>query len=416
MEMRLGKTLCTIRGLKSAKRVLVVCPMVAMWAWKRELELENVVLVAELTGSKYDRIISMQRGWKWNVINYEGLLACPDILEEQWDAVVLDECRRIANPQAKTTKALLKWSKENPFVKKVILSGNPAPESPLEYFTQMKFLNGEFMRCENYWQFRNYYFRELAPHEWVPRSQYIGKIKESVHGNAFVLTRHQAGLKNTKVYEVRRVRLGPEARRTYVKIVRDFVRAWKGREVDTTKWVPVQFLWLQQIASGFIGRDLVDRAKVRETIDLLQGELKDEQVIVWFRFNSGITAITESLEKQGISYGTLQGSVSREGREIAINRFRNGQVRVLLCQIKVAKEAIDLSNASTSIYFTNSHSLDERMQSEDRILNPAKKDPLLYIDIVTEDTVDEHTLIALRDKRVESRFFMSKLLQQLAAR
>lgn len=414
MEMRLGKTLATISGLLGYSPILVVAPMVGLWAWKRELALEGLESRMQvLVGSKKDRLEMLKVNKVWNLINYEGILSVPEILEKDWEAVVLDECRRISNPKAKTTKLLVNWSRRNFGIKKVILSGNPAPESPLEYFEQMRFLYGKFMRCDNYWMFRNYYFRELGPHNWVPKPTAIVQIKQEVHANAYVLTRKQAGLKDTKVYETRTVRLGHEARRTYEKIRSEFLMSWRGRELKTTKWVPVQYLWLQQISSGFIGGNLVDRCKVTETLELLKGELRDEQVVVWFRFNSGIRAVHEVLRKAGISHSILQGNVVPSDREKAIDAFRSGRCRILLCQIKVAKEAIDLSCSSTAIYFTNSHSLDERMQSEDRILNPAKKDPLLYIDLVTEDTVDEDIVEALRDKKVESRFFLSRLLEKL---
>lgn len=412
MEMRLGKTLCVIRGLREANKVLVVAPMVGLWAWKRELALEGAAhRVSALVGSKSERFDELCRGRKWNLINYEGILACPVILQENWDAVVLDECRRISNPKAKTTKLLLQWSKHTQFIRKIILSGNPAPESPLEYFEQMRFLHGQFMRCSNYWQFRNYFFRELAPHEWVPKTHAVAQIKQEVHNNAYVLTRREAGLRDTKVYEVRTVKLGPEARRTYEKIRSDFLISWKGRDVKGTKWVPVQYLWLQQISSGFIGRSCVDRCKVREVLNLLEGELKNEQVIIWFRFNPGIEACALALK--GIPFGTIKGDISIQDREVAIENFRSGATRVLLCQIKCAREAIDLSNSSTSIYFSNSHSLDDRVQSEDRILNPSKKEPLLYIDLVAEHTVDEDIVGMLRDKKVGARFYMTTLLQKL---
>jgi len=387
--------------------------MAGLWAWKRELQLEGIGSFQELTGSKKERLEALRETYVWNLVNYEGLLACPQILEVPWNAIVLDECRRISNPKAKTTKALQTWSRGNPTTKKMILSGNPAPESPLEYFEQMRFLYGKFMHCNNYWQFRQAYFRELAPHEWVPKPGYIQNIKEEVHANSFILTRREAGIQNTKVYEVRGVRLGPEARRTYEKVRSDFLLQWKGKEIKNTKWIPVQYTWLQQIASGFAGEKLIDPCKVRALLELLEGELKNEQVVVWFRFNSGLVECAKSLRTARILYSTIHGAVSFSDRERAINNFFLGHVRILLCQIKCAKEAIDLSSSSTAIYFSNSHSLDERVQSEDRILSVRLPEPLLYLDLVAENTVYEDIVELLREKKVDSRFFLTRLLDKL---
>lgn len=413
MEMRLGKTLCVIRALRPlAGRVLVVAPMVGLWAWKRELGLEGIGSVAALVGTKKQRLEALRDTYIWNLVNYEGLRACPEILEERWTAIVLDECRRISNPKAKITKLLTSWSTRSPTTRKMILSGNPAPESPLEYFEQMRFLFQSFMRCNNYWQFRNYYFRELGPHEWIPRPGMVGKIKEEVHQRAFVLTRKEAGIGDGKVYERRVIELPAKARRFYNELKDRFCATLNGKE-HSTKWVPVQYLWLQQVASGYLGSDVAHDNKVNELINLLRGELAGESVVVWFRFNNAIRAAGSALSRAHINHGLVTGSKSPAERELAINEFRLGKTQALLCQVQCASMGIDLSNASTAIYFANSCSLDHRVQSEDRILNPAKKEPLLYIDLVAKETVDEDIVDLLRDKKVESRFFLTRLLEKL---
>lgn len=415
MEMRLGKTLCVIRGLGETPRILVVAPMVGLWAWKRELQLERIRSVCTIAGNRKQRVEALRQSCQWNLINYEGVRSTPEVLEEIWDAIVLDECRRISNPKAQITKTLVNWSMKQRRIKRIILSGNPAPESPLEYFEQMRFLYGSFLGCDNYWKFRNYFFRELGPHEWIPKPSAVGRIKEAVHEDAFVLTRKEAGIGDFKVYERRVIELSPTARKAYEGVKKEFLFILQGKELASTKWVPVQYMWLQQIASGFFQQRVVDHGKLKELVQLLQGDLRTEQVVVWFRFNSGLFEAARLLRKAGISSREIMGTVPPVVREQHINDFRSGKVRTLLCQIKTTKEAIDLSHCSTAIYFSNSHSLDERVQSEDRILHTAKKDPLLYIDLVARDTVDEDIVDLLQEKKVASRFFMSKLLMKLKA-
>ena len=40
------------------------------------------------------------------------------------------------------------------------------------------------------------------------------------------------------------------------------------------------------------------------------------------------------------------------------------------------------------VYWSNSWSRNARIQSEDRIIHPRKRYPLLYIDLVTKDSID----------------------------
>jgi SNF2 family DNA or RNA helicase len=414
MQMRLGKTLVAIRYLHSFPKdlkVLVVCPMEGIWAWKRELDLENK-LYSILVGSKKQRLDNLQKKIlsSWFIINYEGVRTIEEELKkEKWDAIILDESRRIANPKAKTTKALQSFPR--PFAqRRIVLSGEPAPEGPLEYFEQYKFVYGGFMGCGNYWQFRNAYFQELAPHEWVPKPRILDQLKRQIREKGFFLSRKEAGMPDKKVYEVRTLKLPPDLQKIYKEIKKDFVASLNGIKLST-KWVPVQYLWLQQMASGWLSNKHLWAGKSFQLFELLSGELKNEQVVVWFRFNNALRYCFDLLKEFKVA--KITGEESREKRESAINEFRAGRLRVLLLQIKCGKSAIDLSNSSTAIYFTNSHSLEERKQSEDRILNPSKKEPLLYLDLVTEGTVEADILQLLREKSGESQFYKSKLLEML---
>ena len=423
MQMRLGKTIVCIRyvhGLLGTSTppyrfcTLVVAPVEGLWAWKRELALEGVEPVV-LVGSRAQRLRLLwgSPNARWFLINYEGFLSIQEELgQKRWDFCILDESRRIANPKSKTTKALLHM-KDDGSTTRIVLAGEPAPESPLEYFTQYAFLNGEFCGCKNYWQFRNNFFHELAPHEWVPIPARLDSLKAAIRYNAFFLTRKQAGLRDNKIYETRALKFPPFIQKMYDEVKRDFLLTLHNKVVATTKWVPVQYTWLQQLSSGFLGEKLLWDGKIKQLIDLLEGELKNEQVVVWYKFNAPLFETSLQLSRRKIEHRKIVGEENRVDREASIDLFRAGSVRVLLCQVKCGKTALDLSNSSTAVYFSNSHALEERIQSEDRILNPAKHEPLLYLDLITEGTVEEDIVELLRDKKCEAQYFRSRLLNTL---
>jgi SNF2 family DNA or RNA helicase len=77
---------------------------------------------------------------------------------------------------------------------------------------------------------------------------------------------------------------------------------------------------------------------------------------------------------------------------------------------------LDFSAASTAIYYSNSLNPEDRLQSEDRIVHPAKREPLLYIDLLTRGSVDEDIHLALQDKGAESKFFLSRVLRNFKER
>lgn len=76
----------------------------------------------------------------------------------------------------------------------------------------------------------------------------------------------------------------------------------------------------------------------------------------------------------------------------------NHPLRFFIGQPRTGGYGLTLTEASTVIYFSNNYDLEVRLQSEDRAHRIGQKNNVTYIDIVTEGTVDEKILLALRNK------------------
>jgi len=413
MEMRLGKTIVTIEACcrQGLHKNLVVAPSSVIPTWQRELTEAELDVFIPL-GTKRQRAKWMQhireRHHGWYLINYEILIWEPAFANLKWDAVILDESTRIKNPKAKVTKLCLR-SFQSVSVK-FILSGLPAPEGPADYFTQLAFLDGEFMGCPNYWAFLKRFFHK-AFYDWVPNPKTLTRVKETVHARAFVLTRRQAGIENKIVREQRVVEMTKEQKLLYHRLQREFVLGNR-----STKWTFAKIIWAAQLAGGFSGDRIVSKKKMKELLILLQGELSQELVVVSFRFNHELYACGQMLFNEDIPFAPISGEIDRGHRDHAIQHFQNGDVRVLLCQIKCVHLGLDLSSSDTLIHYSRSYSMEENTQIEDRIVHPEKSVPLLYVDLVTEKSIDEDVLEVVQDKRVSSKFFMAQLIKRFGRR
>lgn len=413
VEMRLGKTPVAIRWARAARRVLVVAPLTVLgdYGWCQELRLEGVARVHRLFGlsTKQRRAYFKQHPFEgWYLINYEGLRVCPWILGKAWDVVICDESTKIRNPQAQITKLLTRATTH--VDRKAILTGLPNPESALDYFAQMQFLHGEFLGQRNFWEFRHKYFHEAWMHNWVPNKTAVDTIKKEVHRLAFILTRKQAGIGNKKLHQVRTLTAPPDVRRLQKKITKDF--AFDNSFV--TKWAPVQQIWLSKLAGGFSpDNELLWPGKLNELVSIVTEDLRDDPVVVWFRFNHEIRAAYDYLTDAGVRTTFITGKTKVDERSRIQGRFQRGKVQALLMQEKCGQYGLNLSCASTAIYYSNWWDHEVRAQSEDRIEHMTKAEPLLYIDLATENTVDMAVLAALREKRLTARVFNSRLISEL---
>jgi SNF2 family DNA or RNA helicase len=427
MEMRLGKSVVSIRWAKPLLQpagqggAMIVAPLSTLKGWERELHDEGETDVVWLTGcSVAERTKRASAPHSWYLINYESLRGWKDGYQIPWSVLILDESTRIRNPKAQITKLVNRRYFDVPH--RAILSGLPNPESYRDFFEQMRFISsdGTFMGFSNFWAWQERFFFQVG-YDWIPKRKPVSardKIKQAVRDQAFVLTRKEAGVGSSKVYETRTVKCSPAQRRALHDVKKHF-RFDGDRDLET-KSAGVQFLWMQRISGGFSpdrdNPEWLDSGKVDELVTLLTGELKNEQVVVWFRFNEELAATYHTLREKGIDAVAITGATDVDKRNVRQLRFQSGDARVICIQVGVGRYGLDLSAADTAIYYSNTYEYEARAQSEDRIVHVRKKQPLLYIDLVTEGTPDEDAVDALRDKDVDARSFMSNFLSRVRSR
>jgi SWI/SNF-related matrix-associated actin-dependent regulator 1 of chromatin subfamily A len=418
MEMRLGKTLVTIRWAqkRNLRRVLVLGPLSVLPGWYDELFREGVspLNLFFLEGPTRDRLaLADEIDEGWILCNYEGIVHQPGILKLPWSAIVLDESTRCRNPRAKITKLLLTRTAHINY--RVILSGLPDPESPLDFYCQMAFLHGMFLERYNYWAFRQkHFYPEPNGYDWIVKNESRELIKKEVHKLAFVKTRKSAGIGERKVYERRYVDMPVSQRIKYKSLMKDF--AFDDLE---TQWATVKYVWAARMAGGFSPDrehpQLINPAKGQEIIALLEGELRRESVVIWFRFNEELEYVHTLLKEKGITHHCITGATPVGDRHKYAALFQGKKIEAMLMQVQCGKFGLDLSAASTAIYYSNTYDYEARAQSEDRILHMRKHEPLLYIDLVTRGTVDTAVVRTLQDKKITARTFMTRLAANMRA-
>lgn len=406
LEMRLGKTFLTIQWATfiGAKRILVLAPLSVLATWWDELGLEGKqrCQLHGLAGGEIVKLLpSINRvaGPVWHTLTYDSCHRRPSVLEYPWDLVVLDESVAIKNPKGKIGTNLIKHFEDVPY--KAILSGLPDPEGPLDLFQQFKFLYGSFMGCKNFWQWQGRHFHLNELERYVTKPGHLKEIKTATHNRAVILTRDQAGLGSRKIYETRHTPLDASTTKEYKATLKDF--AYKGKE---TSWKLVVDTWLARIAGG--------PHKEKELLYLLQNQFRHEKVVIWYRFNQELFQCKRLLRSHGLGdrIRSIVGRTPPRKRAARAQWLGRKGRRILLCQAACSKFGVDLAAADTAIYYSNYYSHNIRAQSEDRIIHPTKKQPVLYLDLLTPRTIDEAAYRVLRGKKCDAVAFKQALLTE----
>ncbi|MBW7989994.1 MAG: hypothetical protein FVQ84_08270 [Planctomycetes bacterium] len=413
MEMRLGKTLVTIRrcnlyvplNKKIGHKFLVVAPNSALGSWEDDLKLESESKVKVSTGTRNERLKELSEDFKWFLLNKEGHLSIPEIARIKWDAVIIDESTIIKNPKPLITKFFLKNFRAVPH--RWILTGLPNPESDLEYYCQFFFLYGSAFGFRNFWDFRaKCYEPDKVGYDWSPKSGVYDQVSGWVGSRAFIMSRKNAGFNKKKIFQKRYLDFPNDLREKYNLAEKDFEL-----EGIQTMWQTVKYVWLRKLCGGFIEDRLVWDGKIKAVLELLKGELKKSQVVIWFNFTYEILAVEEALRKLKISCTTIFGKIKdRKEREIRRRMFQSGKIRIILLQCEIAKMGMDLSAADTAIYYSEPVGAETRRQTEDRTLSMQKDGPLLFINFIVKNSVDSDINQSHISKKFNSNWSLGKAL------
>lgn len=415
-------------------KMLVVCPLSLInAAWGCD--------TAKFTAFKYKPLADLKPGElaKTDIvsINFESLIvekrlkAVEAMLAQGKWIMVVDESSRMKNHKSQTSKALMRLRDNADF--RLIASGTPAPNSEVEFYAQIKFIDPTLLP-DSFYAFRNTYF-------------HLGRGNQVMHTQGRVMTRalmsqvfqqgwkYQITAENResllrqispvchwvkkedaldlpeKIDEIRLVKLNPNERRAYNDMKNHLVAEIKtGRQVSgqqetqfvTAEVALAKLMKLRQMTSGFAydenhvalrpGRS----SKMRELEDVLE-ELGNRQVIIWVQFHEEVEAISDLIKKAGKTFTTLYAGTP--DKDTAIKDFQEGRAQYLIAHPRSAAHGLTFVNCSVAVFFSLDYSYEAHAQGRDRIHRIGQKNACLYIYLVAENTIDRMCLDVINRKK-----------------
>lgn len=448
-EQGCGKTLTTIavagRGFLDGKikRLLVVAPLSVIPVWKKEFDefADFEHSIAILQGSMRSRLealrcLSEKDGLQVAVINYESVWR--DQMFEalyKWsaDLILADESQKIKGPNTKQSKGLhklgenarylLKTVDRNQYIKeqmktpyKMILTGTPITATPLDFWSQYRFLDPDIFG-KSFYSFRNRY----AIMGGYLNKQIVGfknkqDLIEKAHSIAHRVTKEEALDLPEWIDQYLYCQLEPGAAKAYRDMKNESVmeiealvkREGKSNLIATN--VLTRLLRLQQLTGGFIPEDpeaedvrmlQVSTAKMELLIETL-GDLltAGHKVVIFARFVAEIEQIIEvARAKFNIEPGYIYGKVKHNDRGEMVDRFqRDPACRVFVAQVQTAGLGITLHAADNAIFYSTDYNFGVYDQCRARIHRIGQRHNVNYIHLIAEKTVDEKIYKILRNK------------------
>ena len=323
--------------------------------------------------------------------------------------IAIDESTTIKNHKAKRTKALMKIAAG--FAYRRLLTGSPVTKSPLDLYGQTEFLRPGLLGFDSFYGFQGRYAvlnkRKMGAKSFQQIVGYknLDELTWRVDKFSFRVLKKDCLDLPEKTYTARYVTLTPEQAKMYESIQTQALHLFDDGQMVSAPAVITQLLRLQQVMSGHLKTDDGDIKTFPSTrMDALADILDehDGKAIIWSRFRYDIVNIVEMLNKR---YGegsaaAYYGDTSDDDRNRIVGEFQRpgSRLRYFVGNPATAGYGLTLTEANLVVYYANDFNLETRIQSEDRAHRIGQRNPVTYVDLISEGTIDEKIVAALRAK------------------
>lgn len=432
-EMGTGKskmvidTACWLYQRKQIGLCLITAPKGAYLNWISEAS-KHCPVDAEVayysssmnkeTEAWLDRVSAAGPRLKFILVNIEAMSGkrgedfCRGLLRHHRTLVVVDESTSIKGPTATRTRAMLRLRDMANCVARRILSGTPSPQSPLDLWSQLEFLQKGQSAFPTFTGFRSYFAIQQ-----IMRMGMRSFPKITGFRNMEVLTYTLSKCSSRvlkkdcldlppKIYETRDVEMTAEQAAAYRSVMHEAMVMLEAKLLTVTSAMTM-LVKLHQITCGWLKMDdgsivALPNHRMRELDEGIDELPHDAGVIIWCAYREDARAVTFHLRDKHGPTSVVQyvGGIKDTERMEAIDQFQNKKTARFFVSTQASGGVGNtLTRCTYMVYYSNNYNLMDRMQSEDRAHRIGQSASLTIVDLLVRGTADEKVILALKKKQ-----------------
>jgi SNF2 family DNA or RNA helicase len=234
-----------------------------------------------------------------------------------------------------------------------------------------------------------------------------------------------------KTYIERPLSMGTDQARAYLEMARKYITEYEGAIAEAKNKLTVM-IRLQQIASGFLSHVEYMELDDIDTYTAMEDEIIDipyERVATWIKPNIKLQAMMQDIEEHGsrfivcthftaeakMIYDALKANKHNVmlytgwSKTAPIEHFQEGKYDGIVANTRCISRGFNLQNNCHYMHFySNTFSLEDRVQVEGRIYRTGQVEKCVYYDYLMQGTVDVTCLDALKQRRVLLDFILDR--------
>lgn len=402
-EMGMGKTPMSLAVCEKAKadKVLIFAPSAVKWQWADEiakfLKTNNSVVIE---GDKKTRIKIWQGNYNYRfyIANYELLLRdFNEMNTREWDVIIADEATKIANPQAKQSKAIKKLRAK----RRIAMTGTPVSNRANEVWNVIDFCQPGVLG--NYYTFLNRY---CLKNQWggIFGYQHMDELRDRL--KRYMIRRLKAEVLPelpAKILTDIPFEMTDEEKALYKKLKKEILFEIEHKDIAkietpmTIQFTLVKMLRLRQLADSM---ELLGHNTQSSKLEVLKEMLKDaldngRKAIVFTQF----AEMADILERELAEWKPLKisGKIKEEYRDV-VARFNEVDDHKVLVMTSAGQFGLNIQRASVIFHYDQEWSLAKMQQREGRAHRYGQKDTVLVYNLLAKGTVDYYVKKVLHAK------------------
>jgi len=423
-----GKTIAMLAICKERpKRTLVIATKsIVETAWIKDGQLMGVPVVSGMATKMKRRKILQNESIEVVAINYDQFrIEHKFIAECGFERFIFDESSMLKNNKSKTFEAAAYCSWRTPNIECYLLTGTPAPNSPIEVWSQLYLINRK-AAGGTFWKFAHHFFNPIKQTIRVKggKTKTVTKGWEFKHPGAQSafeahLRLHSEALLKKDCVDLPEfvdaliyVDLGKNERNAYESMRDDTILSFlkdPSAPVSMTNLTLENVnaqgatMKLRQLTGGTVHTKTGVQAVGTSKLDALSAWLDevgpDEHVLIWAEFTAEINAIANMLAARGERCDIIDGR-TKGGVAPIIERFQSGRTKRIIAHPQSAGHGTDGLQrvCQYAVFYSMSWSSEYHEQARDRLHRNGQEGSVTFVYLVVQDTIDESVYATVTGK------------------
>ena len=347
------------------------------------------------TVEERSKIIKKIKNDKFGVyfISYDSLRnEYENLLDFNFDLVILDEAQFIKNMHAKKTNAV----KQINALHTIALTGTPIENNIYDLWSIFDFLMPHYLL--DYEDFKESFESD---------EEYYKIVKDKVA--PFILRRRKEDvLKDLpeKFEVIMTTEMSPEQRKLYdafrLKAKEELKSKDGGSHVMEVLSIITRLRQICVDPSTFVENFTGESGKITMLKEIIENKMKDgHRFLIFSQFVSALNIVKEEIEKMGIKYFMITGDTSAKDRLQICNDFNNDEdYKIVLISLKAGGTGLNLVGADVVIHLDPWWNYSAQNQASDRAHRIGQTRTVEVIKLIAENSIEER-VVSLQDEKKE---------------